>query len=156
MRSLQTGNPRSIHLIATTVYQDYLDVNSEKEIHLALKDYRLRGEWFDKRPVYDWLCKNRTAVRWAVYAGHEFKSETDWRRPDTLGCLDAAPGYRVVRFMRELVENPWSRKGFDIAIPCHMPVDQAQEELNSSVRRDPRYMTPQYYRKYEPHEHTCN
>lgn len=43
LSSLQTGNPNKLILLWTF---EAADRGTEKEIHKALEDYRLQGEWF--------------------------------------------------------------------------------------------------------------
>lgn len=50
MSQLQTGNPRTLELVATWSGDPEVIKHLEKGCHKALSDYRLSGEWFDIEP----------------------------------------------------------------------------------------------------------
>ena len=53
MTNLQTGNPRSVEVLATLPGGRRLEL----EIHQHLDAHRIRGEWFDLRAALEYLVK---------------------------------------------------------------------------------------------------
>lgn len=54
LRALQTGNPRTLRLLAAIPGGEVV----EKRIHTALDAHRLSGEWFDSAVALRYLIEN--------------------------------------------------------------------------------------------------
>ncbi len=88
LAALQTGSPVPLKVAASLMAPDY----AERRIHRALAEYRLHGEWFERRQVVDEFIASALDDPWettSFLADEENGFGTDaaiWRPDDVIGC----------------------------------------------------------------------
>ena len=71
LSSLQTANPMQLELYQVFKVENINVAHRiEQRLHSHFRDYRIKGEWFDEKPIIDFLNQKKVAID-----GYEFTNE---------------------------------------------------------------------------------
>ena len=76
LNELQTGNPFKLHTLLSIIVNSKREAfNLELSLHKKFKEYRLEGEWFEEKPVFEFIDKEYIEIDNFKFGGLKYGKE---------------------------------------------------------------------------------